>query len=372
MRTVVISDLHLGTRTGGDVLTRPAPLAALLEQVACADRLVLLGDTLELRHGPARDVLKRARPVLGALGGALRPGAEVVLVPGNHDHRLLGAWFDARGRDGPPPPLGLEQRIAPGEASWIAAELAGFLAPAVTTVAYPGLWLRDDVFAFHGHQGDPHTTVPTFERLAAGAVARIFAALPPDTATPDDYERVLAPLYALQDAVAERVDPERAVGPSGASVSVWERLSAGGKGAGVRRRAQGLALGGALPVGVAVINRLGLGPVRSDLSPLELRRSGIAATLEAARRLGIGAPHLIYGHTHRAGPLPADDPADWRSPSGGGPSLVNSGCWVHEAAFVRSGSQSPYWPGGLVELGDDGPPWLSRLLDGLPATALLA
>jgi len=125
-----------------------------------------------------------------------------------------------------------------------------------------------------------------------------------------------------------------------------------------------------LPAGVALVNGLGLGPVRTDLSPLELRRSGIAATVEAARRLRIDARYLIYGHTHRTGPLPFDDPADWAAPAGA--AATNSGCWVYEAALARRGPESPYWPGGLVELGDEGPPVLHRVLNDLPATAFLA
>ncbi len=52
VRTLVISDLHLGNRGGNDVLRRPAALAALLEALADIDRLVLLGDLAELmtRH----------------------------------------------------------------------------------------------------------------------------------------------------------------------------------------------------------------------------------------------------------------------------------------------------------------------------------
>ncbi|HEX2105649.1 MAG TPA: hypothetical protein VHF51_18495, partial [Solirubrobacteraceae bacterium] len=75
MRTLVVSDLHLGARTGVDLLRRPAARAALLERVDGADRLVLLGDTLELRHGPVREALAAARPVLEAVD---RPGAKRV------------------------------------------------------------------------------------------------------------------------------------------------------------------------------------------------------------------------------------------------------------------------------------------------------
>jgi hypothetical protein len=79
--------------------------------------------------------------------------------------------------------------------------------------------------------------------------------------------------------------------------------------------------------------------------------------------LGIDARHVIFGHTHRAGPLPADDRADWAMPGGG--RLHNSGSWVLERAWTRDGAASPYWPGGAVEL-DDGAgaePRHVRLLD---------
>src|SRR4051812_3539457 len=107
VRTVVVSDLHLGARTGADLLRRPAVRAALLAHLEGADRLVLLGDTVELRHGPVREALAAARPVLREIGQAL--GGELVLVPGNHDHRLLSEWLEGRGTGGgaaPPPPPG--------------------------------------------------------------------------------------------------------------------------------------------------------------------------------------------------------------------------------------------------------------------------
>ena len=71
MGTLIVSDLHLGARTGIDLLRRERPRDALLEAVAEAERLVLLGDVLELRHGPARDALTAAAPILRALGVAM-------------------------------------------------------------------------------------------------------------------------------------------------------------------------------------------------------------------------------------------------------------------------------------------------------------
>ena len=75
-------------------------------------------------------------------------------------------------------------------------------------------------------------------------------------------------------------------------------------------------------------------------------------------RLPITAPYLVFGHTHRAGPLPGDDPAEWRTAAGG--RLINSGCWVHEPAF---GDDGPYRVGFAVTVGDSGPPALVNLVD---------
>ena len=79
MRTLLISDLHLGSRTGSDVLRRSELRAPLLAEAARADRVVLLGDVLELRHGPPREALAAARGFFEELGGALR-GRELVVV----------------------------------------------------------------------------------------------------------------------------------------------------------------------------------------------------------------------------------------------------------------------------------------------------
>jgi hypothetical protein len=166
-RTLVVSDLHLGTRAGSDVLRREGVLEALLEALEGVDRLVLLGDTLELRQGQSRVVLDRACTVLRRLGECLGERS-VVLVPGNHDHALVDFWLQRRSE-----PLGLDQRCAPSEASFLAQVTAELLAPAAVEIAYPGLWLGEGVYAMHGHQLDMHMTVPTIERLAVAASGRI-------------------------------------------------------------------------------------------------------------------------------------------------------------------------------------------------------
>jgi predicted phosphodiesterase len=356
VRTLVVSDLHLGARTGVDVLRRPGPREALLERLDGLDRFVLLGDTLELRHGPLREALAVARPVLAAIGAAMA-GGEIVLVAGNHDHRLLAPWLEGRGDGGRPPPLGLEERPGPA-ATPAMAEVARMLAPAEVDVAYPGVWLADGIYATHGHYVDRHSTVPSFERLAAGALGRVLGDRPEDISAPDDYEIVLAPLYALLDAIAARAPDGRGPSHANASTRAWRALSGDG-----RRPLRARLVAGAFPLGVRALNRTGLGPFRADLSGPELRRAGLRAMREVVARLRIDARHVIFGHTHRAGPLGGDDPADWALP--GGARLWNSGSWVLERAWTRDGTASPYWPGGAVELDDasSGEPRHVRLLD---------
>ena len=363
MRTLVVSDLHLGARTGVDVLRRPVARGVLLERLDGVERLVLLGDTLELRHGPLREALAAARPVLEAVGAALGD-AEVVLVAGNHDHRLIAPWLEARGDVGPPPALGLEEH-AGVDATPAIAEIARMLGPARLDVAYPGVWLADGVYATHGHYLDRHTTVPTFERLGAGIMGRLVGAVPEDEAQPDDYEAALAPLYAWMHAMAERSGSGKRRPPSSASAEAWRVL--GGDG---HRPLRGRLLAGILPLGISGVNRLGLGPVRADFSADELRRAGVLAMSEVVARLGIDARHVLFGHTHRAGPFANDDSLEW-SVRGGG-RLTNTGCWVYEALFLQRGRSSPYWPGSVVELRASGPPILSRLLTEVDPDALKA
>jgi hypothetical protein len=366
VRTLVVSDLHLGLRSGADVLRRPLARERLTARLQGVEQLVLLGDVLELRHGPVRDALAVARPVLRELGEALGDGGRVLVVPGNHDHALVAPWLEARGRSAPPPPLGLDQRVSPRRASHLAAALERALAPASVEVAYPGAWLRDDVYATHGHYLDAHGSVPTFERLAAGIMARLVGAPPAPEAEPDDYERVLAPIYAWIHATSQHAFGGRPAASAGGSAHAFTLLSGGG-----RRPLATAALAGLFPVAVLAANRLGLGNFRADLRGGELRRSSLRAMGEAVGRLRVGAHHVLFGHSHRTGALPDDDPLEWRTL--GGARLHNAGNWVFETQFLSGpDGASPYWPGGALALDDDGPPHLERLLLDVPAEDLRA
>jgi Calcineurin-like phosphoesterase len=356
VRTLVISDLHIGKR--GDLLRRPDLREPLLEAVRTVDRLVILGDGVELRDRAHRDARTIAGDVFADLGGALGPDGELVIVAGNHDHGLVAGWIDARLATEPSGFLGLEQRLEPAEAGPLAAVLAERAAPARTTVAYPGLWLRDDVYAIHGHYSDLHSTVPTLERLVAGTMARWVVELPEDRAVPDDYEAALAPIYAWMHALTQRHD--RAVISAGAGVSarVWVALAGEGRRRHPLRR---LALGTGFGAAVAGLNALGLGPLDPRLSGAALRSGYLRGIREVLRRLDVRAPYVLWGHSHRSGPWPGDDAAEWRTQAGG--RILNTGSWVYQRHFLSEAPNvSPYWPGVAALVEDDQPPRLLRLL----------
>jgi predicted phosphodiesterase len=367
MRTLVVSDLHLGSHTRHDVLRQAELRRPLLQELDRVDRLVLLGDILELRHGPVRDALAAARGVLNEIGEALGAGTEVVIVPGNHDHHLAEPWLQRRARDSEPPPLGLEAAVdwRPGEAL---AAIARSLQPASVRAAYPGVWLRGDVYAIHGHYCDRHTTVPMVERLGAGTMARIVHEPAGGPQRAEDYEATLAPVYAWIHAVAQSGGPDLGASSHGASGQAWRALSGGDR---RRRSFRRRALIAGFPLFVAALNRARIGPLRADVSGHELRRAALNAIGEVLARLGVGASHVIFGHTHRAGPLVTDDDAEWLTRTGS--RLINTGCWVYERQFLGARPrESPYWPGASVLL-QNGPgvaPELRRLLDQIPEELL--
>ena len=102
--------------------------ASLLDALADVDRLVLLGDVLELRHGPVRDALDAAQPVLAAIGEALgaRPrGRDRSRQPRPSPARR--AWLERRGRRRAAAAAGPRERgrLARGRAA--GASVAGWL-----------------------------------------------------------------------------------------------------------------------------------------------------------------------------------------------------------------------------------------------------
>ena len=301
-------------------------------------------------------MLAIAEPVFARLGDALGDGGALTLVGGNHDHGIVAPWLIARGRRTTPAPLALDE-TPPKSASELSGRLAKAAGPAELTLAYPGLWLREDVYAFHGHYLDRLTTLPSFERLVLGAMARVVGPVPARNATPDDFEAAQAPMFALAQSVVEHVGGRWALSGNDASTSTWSTLSGTRR---ARRSPRALALAAAFPVAIAGVNALGLGPVRAQLSGPELRRASLRAISDVVLRLGIGAEHVIFGHTHRAGPLPGDRAHEWQAATG--PRLHNPGCWVRENAFIGDADEmSPYYAGRAIELRDGAPPRVVRV-----------
>jgi hypothetical protein len=373
MRTAVVSDLHLGILADADVARAGAPQAALVEAVADADRLVLLGDLIEMRERPLAQALEVARPLVEGLGAAMA-GRRVVLVPGNHDHAFAEPWL-AR--------LRLDGEHLPAEGEWpvsaedgAAGRIAAWMPDCEVTLAYPGLWLRPDVYATHGHYLDLYLTVPRLESIAASAMGRL-TKLGKTADSAADYETILGPMYAFYGGLAQGATAAALARGGSFSRTVWQLASDGRApdsgsadppAAAAAPRVRAAAAAGrfllgrvTIPGAVAALNVLGLGPFRATLTGEELRRSGLLAMAQVADALAPGAEHLLFGHTHRPGPLAGDDPAEWVTPSG--TRLWNSGSWLHEGAFVRTGRESPYWPGTVIELVDEDPPRVENVLN---------
>lgn len=366
--TLVVSDLHLGSGSGSDLLRHPGPAQdALLGALEGVDRLVIAGDLLELRHAPPRTILERAAPFLGRLGAALGTDTEVLLLPGNHDHRIVRPWLHELRLAGETLPL--TGAVPAADASPLAAGIADALrgpaggAGPHLTVGYPAAWLvpppssgTGGVLVTHGHYVDALWRMPTFERLSAGLAARSHGVTEADLRTPDDFERVLSPGYGWMDALADHAAGTRVGASQRASAGVWERLNDRGSWSG-----RGLRL--AVPRVVGALRRAGIDGLEDRLTPETLRLAGLRGMDRVAARLGVRPAHLIVGHTHRAGPLPGDAAWEWRLEQGGG-RLWNTGSWVHAGnapGGAEHGPGTPYWPGRAVRIDAGGVPDLIDL-----------
>lgn len=353
MRTAIVSDLHLGTLSGSDVARHADARELLLRALDGADRVVILGDAVELREHTVAGALEATAPYLRELGSALA-GRRLTLVAGNHDHGLAGPWLRR---------LELDDRRLDAAGEWpvergdgALGRIAALMPEVEVGFAYPGLWLRDDVYATHGHYLDLHLTVPRLESIAASAMGRL-TRRGSDLAGAAAYEAVLAPLYGFYGGLAQGALPGALARGSSVSRDVWEQATGDG------RVARALVGRIGIPGAVAVLNRLGLGPFSGELTGVELRRAGLLAMGRVADVLAPAAEHVIFGHTHRPGPLDQDELPEWTTLAG--TRLWNSGGWYHERAFVRPGDRgNPYWPGTVVTLEDEGPPALANALAG--------
>jgi hypothetical protein len=349
----VVSDLHLGAVGGGDVARQPAALERMVHVLAGAERIVLLGDLLEMRERPLAQLLDVVRPFFRQLGEAL-DGRQVVIIPGNHDHALVEPWLARRRLSGEALGSENEWEVGAPEADGPAGVIASWLPGSEVTLAYPGLTLAPGVFATHGHYLDLYLTVPRLESIAASVMGRL-TGRGSRCRSADDFEAVLAPLYGFYAGLAQGASAAALQRGGSLSRSVWSGVTGD-------RRVSRLLLGRVtIPAAVAALNRLRLGPFSAELTGAELRRSGLLAMGRVAEALAPGAQHVVFGHTHRPGPLPADDDAEWTSLCA--TRLWNSGSWYFEPAFVSGRNEpSPYSPGTVLWLDPSGTPRIENAL----------
>lgn len=340
MRTLVISDLHLGNRAHHDVLRRPAALSRLLDALGDVDRLVLLGDLAELVTRNPRRSLAAAEPVLRAVGQRMGSGGDVVLVPGNHDAPLIRAWIRARGQD-----LSVDTVVAPG-ATPALARVVSWLGPARVRVRYPGVWLGERIWATHGHYLDHHLVPESPVGLPRGPLRRP----PRSPAAPLDYERGRIRSHHSRDALLARA-LQRPVSTLAEVVAELARTAM-------------------LPNLPRMLMRAGLTPLTAAMIDVQVRHATLPALARVLARLGVDADWVVFGHVHRLGPLASDRPDDWRARDGG-PRLLNSGSWLYEPLLIdRASPPHPYWPGGAVLIEPGCEPRTVGLLDGLAADDL--
>ncbi|CAB4921374.1 unannotated protein [freshwater metagenome] len=341
MRTLVISDLHLGSIIERDVLRRPAALARLEAALAGVERLVLLGDTVELLEGRPDQAAAVAAPIVRRIAAALPAGAPVIVVPGNHDHDLIRPWLRRRLDAG----QGLQPATrVPISASPLLSELAGWLRAAgrrPVEVRYPSVWLGERLWATHGHYLDRLLGAALRGRLREDGAQR---------SRPEDFEQAPgADAGGVRDVLAAAL-------PDALGDGLGEVI-----GTARRTLLQGLPVLAALP-GMREAASLAALVMEQGIH----RRAAIPAMAEVARRLHVPADTLIFGHIHRRGPLVADPLDLWR-PDPSGPRLLNSGSWVFDSALVgreRDGERA-YRPGGAILIGDDGTPTCMDLLADL-------
>ncbi|HEY6758183.1 MAG TPA: metallophosphoesterase [Baekduia sp.] len=341
MRTLVISDLHLGSRLGRDVLRHPEALGVLLAALDDVDRLVLLGDVVELSEGRPMQALAVAEPVLRAIGRRMGPERPIVLVPGNHDRALARSWARAQGAALAP------DAVVPNAATALLAEVTSWLAPAPVEVRTPGVWLTPRIWAHHGHYLDRHLLPESAWGLRRAHVREANGR--PAVVGPAAYERSRRPRTGAESRLTRALPRPLATALEDAA----ELL-----------RAATMPSPRALqPHRIAPLTRILLGR--------QMQRASIPALAHAAARVGVDPDWVIFGHVHRSGPHASDDAALWAGP-GGRPRIANTGSWIYEPLVLhRGGPPHPYWPGGAILIADDAAdPVAIGLLDDLDIATL--
>ena len=350
MRTAIVSDLHLGLGSGADLLRRARFRELLLGALEGADRVVLLGDVLELRDRPLAEVLATAAPVLAALGEAIA-GRELLIVPGNHDHHLIEPWLGRRASRRCRPARARATRRARG--------------PRLRDAGRPGAGRERSLrlsgrLASRRRLRDPRPLPGPSSDRADGRATRCRGG----RADPRGSQRRARPAGPARRRGGSRHRRVRTRADARLHIPVracagdrrrppWRPLSLGADLGDARRRATVAGRGCAAGCWARWRSR----------APSEWPTASASGRCAATSRPGRSpepasrrwprsascsrseAEHVIFGHTHHRG-----------SPAGSGAiKLHNTGSWVHQQSLIgRRASESPYWPGTICFVDDEG------------------
>ena len=281
VRTLVISDLHLGGRLGRDVLRHPEALALLLDAFDGIDRLVLLGDVIELAEGRPRQALELAEPILRAIGERMGPDRQIVVVPGNHDRALTRSWAHAQG-------AGLAvDALVPTDATALLTKVVGWLAPAQIEVRTPGVWLSQRVWATHGHYIDRHLLPEQAYGLHRRREVRRA-----DRAS--EYEHARGPSMTWIETLLTRWLPRRLASAADSAADLLRAST--------------------MPSLARRMKSHRLAPLARRVLGMQMQRAANPALAHVVARLGVEAEWVIYGHVHRNGPREGMTIALWSGP----------------------------------------------------------
>jgi hypothetical protein len=363
MRSLVISDSHLGAWTGDDLLAYAWAREALRPELERADQVVLLGDFVDLLFATTEHAFERADGLVELFARTLA-GKRLVWLAGNHDHHILVRRLEAL----------IELRIATGKPDdqlpeiWRAsfffeAFLRRRLPQTEIEIAYPSCRVGE-VLLSHGHylDGEVRGSVPN--RLLQGGFWKIAGGR---TATPtvEDYEAALVPLTELlfiEAQLPKGADAEQRIQAELRRLGRFAEIAAA-PGRELTRlcRALGrLARGGPEPERPAadyVLARV-VAPGASALP-------SVRAFARVCRNLGWDqdARWFVFAHTHQ--------PLAGVCPDGAsvGSRFWNTGSWIYEppagSAADYLGYMDHNWPGSVVVIDSeerDGEPQLLELL----------
>lgn len=399
MTTAIISDLHLGAWQLNDLLRYPLFIKRLTRALVDVDQVVLLGDILELRFQQLDEALRTAQPFFAALGETLRsqrPRASrpprVIYVAGNHDHHFALQLMERQ----------QERAIERGEGRYrfpgqlqgprdmfLLREMRRMLGPGVE-VEFAYAYLRMEtpagiMLATHGHYLDLHLASPAERLLALVEQALTAYGLQPHSPSFDLYEAVLRPQNELLYWIGQS--------PAGAQVQseLWRRLRGDNRHVPhgllgrLRRMAARRAIRAAEALAGAAARQLTERVLKSEVTNISPARAtdvgdGIRALMDSlyalqddlfrAERWQAPPAYVVFGHTHRPGPLPGVDlPEQWHeSWAGREVQVFNTGSWLYDVERALTPEyHETRWPGTMLLVPESEEPRLVSLLKDLDA-----